>query len=66
MEAWMLDDLRRQAEAWLATHRKDAHNRQPVVTPMDVLRHRRRRRRDRMRLRTVVRQGAGYGWTASV
>jgi hypothetical protein len=56
METWMLQDLRRQADDWLRTGRKAAHNRHPLaISPDDLRRRRERRRVPAPRVRRMVR-----------
>ena len=52
METWMLDDLKRQAEAFRRAPHQD-HNRRPIGTTMDDLRERRGRRKTNMRMRIL-------------
>lgn len=53
MEAWMLDDLKKQAEAFRRAPHED-HNRHPVRTTMRDIRGRRARRRANLWVRMLV------------
>lgn len=52
MEAWMLDDLKKQAEAFRRAPHAD-HNRRPIGTTMQDIRERRLRRRANLRVRIL-------------